>query len=156
MNFLNHQASPKHQQIGLLLLRVVVGAIFIAHGTSKWGMWQATPSDQLPAAMIYIMRALSVIEPITGVAMILGLFVPSAGAIFALIMISAIVVRITQFGTPFIFPNGPGWSYELLILASVIVLKKFGGGVLSLDEKMKAKKGSAPAAPAPPSAVPPI
>ena len=96
------------------------------------------------------------IEPITGVAMILGLFVPIAGAIFALIMISAIVVRITQFGTPFIFPNGPGWSYELLILASVIVLKKFGGGVLSLDEKMKAKKGSAPAAPAPPSAVPPI
>lgn len=37
MNFLNHQASPKQQQIGLLILRVVVGAIFIAHGTSKWG-----------------------------------------------------------------------------------------------------------------------
>lgn len=119
------------------------------------GMWQATPSDQLPAAMIYIMRALSVIEPITGVAMILGLFVPIAGVIFALIMISAIVVRITQFGTPFIMPNGPGWSYELLILASVIVLKKFGGGVLSLDEKMRAKKGSALAAPTPPPAAPP-
>lgn len=116
-------------------------------------MWQATPSDQLPAAMIYIMRALSVIEPITGVAMILGLFVPIAGAIFALIMIAAIVVRITQFGTPFIMPNGPGWSYELLILASVIVLKKFGGGVLSLDEKMRAKKVTTPK---PPTSQPPM
>jgi len=142
-------ASPKHQQASLLILRVVVGAIFIAHGTAKWGMWQATPSDQLPAAMMWILRALSIIEPITGVAMILGLFVPIAGAIFSLIVISAIIVRITQFGTPFIFPDGPGWSYELMILASVIVLKKFGGGLLSLDEKMQAKKSAAPAPPTP-------
>lgn len=149
-------ASPKHQQMSLVLLRVVVGAIFIAHGTAKWGMWQATPSDQLPAVMMWILRALSVIEPITGVAMILGLFVPIAGAIFALIMIGAMFVRITQFGTPFIFPDGPGWSYELMILASVIVLKKFGGGLLSLDAKMKAKKAGASTPSSPPSVNPPM
>ena len=114
---------------------------------AKWGMWQATPSEQLPAVMMWLLRALSIIEPITGVAMILGLFVPIGAANFALIMLGAIFVRSTQFGIPFIFPDGPGWSYELLVLASVIILKKFGGGVMSLDAKMQAKKGAAPASP---------
>lgn len=144
MKFLHSTGSEKHQQMSLLILRVVVGAIFIAHGTAKWGMWQATSSDQMPEVMLWILRILSVVEPIAGVAMILGLFVPITGAIFALIMIGAIIIRITQFGTPFILPEGPGWSYEILILASVVVLKKFGGGMLSLDEKMHANKSTAP------------
>jgi uncharacterized membrane protein YphA (DoxX/SURF4 family) len=37
-----------YSDFGLLLLRVVVGVIFIVHGMAKWSMWGMTPSEQMP------------------------------------------------------------------------------------------------------------
>ncbi|MAF13716.1 MAG: hypothetical protein CMI53_02375 [Parcubacteria group bacterium] len=141
-NFKNMQKlfafEKKHAAVKLLLLRLVIGAIFIAHGTAKWGMWQASPSEQLPAAMMWTLRALSIVEPIAGVAMILGLFVPIFSIVLALIMVGATYFSITKFGKPF---TG-GWAYELLILVSSLVLASHGGGKFSLDEMMANKKSA--------------
>lgn len=130
-----------------MLLRLTIGAIFIAHGTAKWGMWQASPSDQLPVAMMWILRILSVVEPIAGVMMILGLFVPLVAMLFAIIMVGAVYLGITQFAKPF----ASGWAYELLILVSSLVLASHGDGKFSLDDMMAKKKlaSTSSSAPAP-------
>lgn len=134
-------ASEKHKAMSFTLLRIIVGIIFIVHGTAKWAMWGVTPSEQMPEMMLWIMRILSIVEPIAGLAMVLGLFVPIAGAVFVVIMVGAIFFKITQFGSPFVFPTGAaGWSYDLLIFGAAIVLKKNGGGWMSLDDMMAKKK----------------
>lgn len=143
--------EKKHADKKLFLLRLVVGAIFIAHGTAKFGMWQASPSADMPAMMLWIMRILSIVEPLAGVAMIAGFMVPVMAIIFAVIMLGAIPTRI--FVAEVAFTGG--WAYELLILTASLVLASHGGGILSMDgKKHKGGSVSTPAAstPAAPSA----
>lgn len=128
--------EKKHAGWKLLILRLVIGAIFIAHGLAKWGMWQAAPSDQMPAVMLWVLRILSIVEPVFGVLTILGAGLPIVGLVFAIIMIGAIYFKITVIGVQF---TG-GWSYELLILAASLVMASSGGGKFSADEMMMKKK----------------
>lgn len=130
--------EKKHASKKLFFLRVVVGALFIAHGIAKFGMWHVAPSAEMPVAMLWIMRILSIVEPIAGIAMILGFMVPVMGLIFTVIMLGAVPVKIFMFDAVF---TG-GWSYELLILAAAMVLTAHGGGAWSMDEIMKKKKSS--------------
>ena len=135
INFEKKQAPKK-----LTILRLVVGAIFIVHGLAKFGMWEMSPSADMPVAMLWIFRILSIVEPVAGVAMVLGLFVPVVGLIFTVIMLGAIPTQIFMFQAEF----AGGWAYELLILASALVLAAHGGGAWSLDDMMKKNKSAAP------------
>lgn len=128
----------KMKGLSLTLVRLVIGALFIAHGLAKWGLWQAAPSDQMPAMMLYIMRALSIIEPVAGVLMILGAFVPVVGLVFVVIMLGAIPTKIFVFEAVF---TG-GWSYDLLILVSSLALASHGGGLWTVEKFMPKKKSA--------------
>lgn len=141
--------KKKHADKKLFLLRLVMGAIFLAHGTAKFKGWSAPAEGLMP----WIMRILSIVEPLAGLVLVLGLFVPIASMVVAVIMVGAIYAKITQFGAPF----AGGWSYDLLILASALVLASHGGGAYSLDKKMMAKK-SMPKEPMnqPPAQQPPM
>ncbi len=113
---------------GLLALRLAVAAIFWAHGTSKFGAWK-----QPAKGMNGMMRLLSICEPLGALAMLLGILTQPAAFGLALVMLGAIYFKITKWNLPFSSSEKSAWEFDLLILASCLLLLFTGAGALSLD-----------------------
>jgi putative oxidoreductase len=113
---------------GLLALRLAVAAIFLAHGTSKFGAWKQ-PAKGLNG----MMRLLSLCEPLGAVAIFLGVLTQPAALGLALVMLGAIYFKITKWNIPFSSSEKNAWEFDLLILASCLLLLFTGAGTLSVD-----------------------
>jgi len=124
----------KYSDFGLLFLRLVVGAIFIAHGLQKLAMWNMAPNAQMGAGALLLMKLLSIIEPLAGAALILGIWVNLAALVLALIMLGAILMKIFVFKVSFIALQATGWELDLALLAANLVLFLGGGGKLVLGK----------------------
>lgn len=124
------KAFSMHTDLGLLLLRLAVGAAFLYHGLMKWGFFTGgsigLPSDP-------IMATLSVIEPIFGLLLILGVYTPLAALVLAVVMVGAISFKLTGY-----FPNSTAfgaWEFDLVLFAANIVLLTQGAGRFSAAKK---------------------
>lgn len=118
--------------VSLLLMRIALGAVFLAHGKMKWSMWK-TPEPGEQNSMRNMMRFLSIVEPLGGLAVIAGFFTQFAAAGFVLIMLGAIWFKIKAWKLPFIGVNATGWEFDLMNLVASLVLVTAGAGMYSLD-----------------------
>jgi len=107
-----------YYDIGLLLLRLTVGVIFIVHAVPKF-----KDKEWIP---------LGVLEVLGGLAVLLGIFTQLAALGLAIIMVGAIYMKTRKWGAPFTTQNSTGWEFDLLILVSNIVIITTGGGTLVL------------------------
>lgn len=121
-----------YSDVVLLVLRVVIGIIFLLHGLMKLKLWKMKPSDQLPASKLYIMRLLSILEPIGALAVFAGFLTQIVAVCFGLIMLGAIGTKLGH-KAPFIGHDKTGWELDLVILAACLVVLFLGGGLYSLD-----------------------
>ena len=127
------QPDTKMQNAALLVLRLVVAAIFLYAGSAKWPFWSAPP-EGMSGVMLNLVKLLSIVEPLGGVALIVGFLTRWAAAGLAIIMAGAVYfVRATMKASFFTSPQGTGLDYNLLLLAGCIVLIAFGAGGWSLD-----------------------
>jgi putative oxidoreductase len=124
-------------EYGLLLLRLVVGLLFAAHGAQKLCGWFGGGGPQgtaaffgsvgyrIPAVMAMVVGAS---EVGAGLLLATGLFTPLASFLLATVMLNAIATVV--------FPKGllGGWEFELTLLTVVIALAATGPGELSLDD----------------------
>jgi putative oxidoreductase len=124
--------------VGLLLVRLVVGAAFVLHGWPKIQHpfdWMG-PSAPVPGVL---QAAAAVAEFGGGIAWMLGLLTP----LFSLLLVgtmafAAFGVHIAS-GHPFVAANWPGQPYQpsfepaLAYLAVALLLLLAGPGTLSLD-----------------------
>lgn len=117
--------------IALLLLRVGIGAIFLVHGIEKRKLWNAQPSERLPAGLLRTLRFLSIAEPAGGLGVLAGFLTQPAALGLALVMLGAIRFKIVQMHRG--FSGTDGWEFELLILVGAIALFVMGGGRFALD-----------------------
>lgn len=117
-----------------LLLRLAIGAIFLAHGLPKREMWKAAPSENMTKSMIYILRGLSVYEPLAAVAIITGFLTQFFAAGLIVVMIGAIYMKVFVWGKK--FSSDGGWEFEFILLASLIVVLCFGAGAYGLDRPL--------------------
>lgn len=113
---------------GLLALRFAVAAIFLAHGTSKFGAWK-----QPPQGLNRMMRLLSICEPLGGLAMIAGLLTQPAALGLGLVMCGAIYFKAVVWKMPFSSNEKSAWEFDTIILASNVLLFLTGAGAFSLD-----------------------
>ncbi len=118
--------------LGLLALRIAIGTIFLVHGKNKFGMWK-TKTGEPAGPMSSIMRFLAVVEPLGGLALLVGFLTPFASIGLALIMIGAMYFKMTKWHTGMVSQNGTGWELDLVILAGCIALMTLGAGAWSLD-----------------------
>ncbi|MHB0959353.1 MAG: DoxX family protein [Pirellulaceae bacterium] len=119
--------------VGLLLLRLVMGAAFIFHGWPKIQHpldWMG-PEAPVPG----VLQALAALAEFGGgIALIPGLLTRLASLGIAAVMVVAVgMVHVPQ-GDPFVNPTG-GASYELaaVYLACALLLLILGPGRFSLD-----------------------
>ncbi|GAA2438492.1 DoxX family protein [Streptomyces macrosporus] len=132
-------SNPAHDA-GLLLLRVALGAIMAVHGAQKlfgWfggggvegtGMFFASLGYPAPEAFA-VVAALA--ETLGGLALVLGLLTPLAGAAVLGTMINAVAVK---WGGGFFSPEGV--EYELLLVAGAAALALAGPGRWAVDRAL--------------------
>lgn len=119
--------------VALLLMRLALGAVFLAHGKMKWGMWKSPEPGAAPMPMRNVMRFLSIVEPLGGIATIFGFLTQFAAAGFVCIMLGAIWSKIKVWKSPFVGMNATGWEFDLMNLVASLVLITAGSGIYSLD-----------------------
>ena len=73
------QPYTRIQETALLALRVIVAAIFLYAGYAKWGFWSAAP-EGMSAGMVNLVKFLSIVEPLGGMALVAGFLTRWAAA----------------------------------------------------------------------------
>ncbi|MFC5647801.1 DoxX family protein [Paenibacillus solisilvae] len=129
--------------LGLLLVRAVVGLLFVGHGAQKlfgWfggygpkgtGGWMESIGIKPGVAMAV---AAGLMELVGGALFTAGLFTPLAAVLIALTMVGAIVKVHRANG---LWATANGYEYPLVLLVIVIGVALTGAGDYSLDALIK-------------------
>lgn len=122
------------KQYGLLVLRIVLGIVFIAHGWQKLETMEGTIGffNMLGFSAFWAYVA-TYAEFIGGIAVLLGLFTRIGAGLIAITM--AVVMLKVMPGTPILSSmTGPGMEFPLSFFGIAASLAIMGGGRISLDK----------------------
>lgn len=127
---------------GLLLLRVSLGALFLAHAGLKFFVF--TPAGAaaffgslgLPGWLAYATIAAEVIG---GLALILGVYARAAALALVPVLVGAIATVHGPAGFFFSNPNG-GWEFLALWIVGLIAFALAGDGALALKPTLPAAR----------------
>lgn len=131
----------KNADIGLLLIRLGLAAVFIGHGFQKLtGMAMVAGFFSQLGVPAFVAYLVAFGELAAGLSMLLGFWTHWAGKLIAVIMVFAIIL--VKFKTGFI----GGYELDLILLLSGLAITFMGPGVYSLEAKMVKKSTGSPAA----------
>jgi putative oxidoreductase len=119
--------------VALLLLRVMVGLVFL---TSGWNHLRDQVSRSKDVGMSKSFTIfLGAAELAGSLGIILGVFTQLAAAGLILVMLGAIQKKIFVWRTGFWGKSGTnGWSYDTMLIVMNLVIVTTGGGNLSLEK----------------------
>ncbi len=127
---------------GALLLRVVSGALFIAHALTKLlvftlpGTVKFFAAIGFPGWLAYVAFAL---ELVGGVLLIIGLCVRPAAALLG---IELLVISTVHWHNGWVFTaKGGGWEYPIFWAAAMFALALTGSGAWSIGPLKKKSSG---------------
>ncbi|MFD4248360.1 DoxX family protein [Amycolatopsis thermoflava] len=139
------------RDLAVLVARVAVGLIFVAHGWQKFTEWGLAGTSAAFGQMGVPLPSVSawfaaLVELAGGAALVAGLAVPVAGLLLALDMVGAFVLVHAGNG---VFVSGNGFELVLTLAAAALILAAVGGGRFSLDHliapRLIRRAGTAPA-----------
>ncbi|MEO6055465.1 MAG: DoxX family protein [Gemmatimonadales bacterium] len=116
-----------YSDAALLLMRLLVGAVFVTSGWSHAKDPVARgKSIGLPAG---VTRVIGIAELAGGLGVALGVLPQLAALGLILVMLGAIQKKIVEWKTGFWGKHGTdGWHYDLLFVAMCLVIATTGGG----------------------------
>lgn len=143
---------------GPAVLRLSLGAVFVAHGAQKlFGLWGGAGLDGTSAAFAQLglqpaygfALVWAVVEFVGGVLLLLGaLTVPSAIALSLTLLISLWKVHLAHgffLNWNLVPGQGHGYEFNVVLLGALVCLMLTGPGALSIDRR-RAESAAAEAA----------
>lgn len=126
------------RDVVLLVARIALGVIFVAHGWQKlteWGIDGTTAAfDQMGVPLPGIAAtAAAVIELAGGLALIVGALTTVAGILLVLDMVGAALLVHVGNG---VFVTENGWELVAALGAGALVLAATGAGAYSIDRAL--------------------
>jgi putative oxidoreductase len=137
------------QPLGLLVLRIALGVIFLTHGYPKLtrsavAMQGMFVQHGLPAQLVYVA---GVLETFGGIVLIVGLFARPAALLLAIEMGVAIVKVHSSHGIMALRE----YEFPLALGTACLALATVGAGLISADNLLFGEGGASRARPARPS-----
>jgi putative oxidoreductase len=135
---MDEEGVTKMQGWGLMLLRVVVGIVFLVHGFQKLffmgfgGVAGMMEGLGVPAPVLFAV-ILTLVEVLGGLALILGLFTRVAAVPLAIDMLVATLM--VHLPNGFSAANG-GYEFTLVLLVASLALAVAGPGEAALDRML--------------------
>ena len=126
---------PAVRDGALLFLRLVIGAVFVAHGWDKIFL-TGVPESAAQFAEMGIPQAqmtvwlVAVVEIIAGALLILGLLGPFIAGVLIVEMFAALWFVHINNG---LFVSNGGFEYALVMISALSIVVTFGSGRASLD-----------------------
>ena len=132
--------------VGLLILRVAVGLVFLFHGWAKLFGDQISFVQEmlqmvgwtLPEAMLWLVALL---ELFGGVALVLGVFSRSAALLLTIEMVIAVALFHLRQGFFIVsVPNVPlayGFEYHVALVSGLVCVALGGPGRWALEERLR-------------------
>ena len=137
-------------KLGLTVLRVLVGALFVGHGTQKLFAWFGGHGIEGTGGFMESLGlkpgkraavASGVSEAGGGALIALGLLTPVGGAAIIGSMVQAIGTVHASKGP---WATDGGWEYNAVLIAAMVVLADLGPGEISLDHALGLDRLSGP------------
>ncbi len=127
-------SNPVLRNVGLLVARVVIGIVFLAHGLQKVNQgYSATKAGfegmDVPVPALSAFYA-TWVETLGGIALIIGLLVPVFGVLLLVNMLGAFFF--VHIGNGIYVTDG-GWELVGALGAGALVLAVVGAGAYSVD-----------------------
>lgn len=130
------RTTPALRDIALLVSRVAIGFVLLAHGWQKFndytldGTAAAFTDMGVPAPSAAALFAV-VVELAGGLAILVGLLTPLFAALNAINLLGAFVIVHAQNG---VFAEDGGYELVLVLLGGLLVIGALGAGRHSIDE----------------------
>ena len=127
------------EDMGLLIVRLIVGGLFLAHGAQKWFGWFGGAGLRGTAGWLeaidikpgmFMAFMVGGIEFLGGLFLIIGLLTPFAATLLAVTMLSAVVKVHWRNG---LWNTDNGYEYNLVLIAILLCLILTGGGEYAVD-----------------------
>jgi putative oxidoreductase len=137
------------QRIGLLILRVALGLIFVLHGWMNIvGGQESFLREMLamvgwsaPDGVVWLITAF---ELLGGIALMLGLFARGAASLLAVEMVVAVVLFHVRQGFFIVaVPNAPlayGFEYHLALVGGLVCVALAGPGGFALGDRITRRR----------------
>lgn len=142
---LGHPLPTPATDIGLLLARILIGAVLIAHGWQKFSTYTIDGTAQsfdvmgVPAPQAAATFA-AVVELVGGALLLLGLLTPIAAALVVIDMLGAFWFAHRSAG---VFVGEGGWELVAVIAALSIAVAVAGPGRASIDHAIGQRTSAA-------------
>lgn len=133
-----------HINTGLLIMRILVGAIFFAHGIQKFNMGIANVAGfftqaGIPAALL-VAWLVTLLETFGGLALIIGVCTRLTALLLGIAMIAAAIICI-KMGLPFISTQSiVGYELNFSLFAALTPILILGPGRYSLAKYILRKE----------------
>jgi len=119
---------------GLFVLRLVVGIIFLYHALPKLKDAKGMAAMMGKEGMGPMVLMLGLVESVSAIGIILGIFTQFLALVLAVVMVGAIVMKTAKWNVPFTAMDKTGWEFDLLLLAANVAILLTGGGSITLPQ----------------------
>lgn len=119
---------------GLFILRLVIGILFLYHAMPKLKDAKGMAAMMGMEGKGPMVLMLGLVESVSAIGIILGIFTQLLALVLSVIMLGAIVTKITKWHVPFTAMDKTGWEFDLILLAATVAILLTGGGSITLPQ----------------------